>query len=133
MVNMERFQEPKIEFSVRAYNQCSQADSYLVKNNQVQLMLGVPLELYYGSARVRTFLKLTIERLHTHCTGRCVGSTLQGWSVEALPPRSLTPKPFLLGHQVLVLVFLSDPGKPGVRSMGPDVRHRPCERDLFET
>ena len=100
MVNMERFQEPK---KVPVHNHCSQFDSYIVKNLQVQLMLGVPLELYYGSARVQYFcccLKLKVDR-----SVRCVGSTLQGWSVGALPPPSLTPKPSLLGRQVLVLVI----------------------------
>ena len=98
MVNMERFQEPK---KVPVHNHCSQSDSNIVKNLQVQLMLGVPLELYYGSARVQHFcLKLKVDR-----SVRCVGSTLQGWSVGALPPPSLTPKPFLLGRQVLVLVI----------------------------
>ena len=38
-----------------------QFDSYFVKNNQVQLMLGVPLELYYGSARVQHFCLIEIK------------------------------------------------------------------------
>ena len=101
MVNMERFQEQKkFQFTIIAHSLIP----ILSKNLQVQLMLGVPLELYYGSARVQYFcccLKLKVDR-----SVRCVGSTLQGWSVGALPPPSLTPKPFLLGRQVLLLVTL---------------------------
>ena len=35
---------------------------------------------------------------------------------------NIVTKQHVCHHQL----FLSDPGKPGVRSMGPDVRPRPC-------
>ena len=49
VVGLQRIQEQQIPFSVHLYNH-----RLIPKftHHQVQLMLGVPLELYYGSARV---------------------------------------------------------------------------------